>query len=938
MKTADSHSPKGPGILPLQHHGFADGGLKPHERTCLLAFRIVGREEDKGQLGHYREDPETRGDLLGAFHWRRSTRDTSGWAFAWPVMTYTGSTRAGAAEATPEPIVDETSGSGGAAAVTPGVRADGALVTADGQIDWQRYVHLAMTGHYDAATRNYIFQAAAVAAGKVVAGKVETGKKDGGGSKTKTVLLPVLQVGVGANTNLGVFGLGVQPFGVNLFAGGGGAFGIGVQALNLNPFFGNVNLGGGFPAFGFGPAAQAVFVLPKDDEYYSPNPSGFTDDGSGKKGGGKGPQGAPGEKGQFGDNQPWMSGDLTEASLPTTILPVGRSWLGDTRFGLLQTDKPIWWPDFPRGFYGIGLTATVENEQREQFHPTDPRIPCPNVAGPSRVGAILADMSPLGELDPERHARIQSILRVVKQPTGTKGPLRGNAKRETPGNWLARQLGPSGQGDCYGGLVMDLPTGIGSVAAKSRILAHESVLLGGPLDVGHYGDAHQIGVDADGNPINSLHISTGALFKVRGNPLLDGPLHFEAEYPQTTELPIPLKVHLSYDLKLAKWRWWSTTLFEYPPGTPTTTTPPPTGTPPPTTTTPGGGEITPPAEPLNPDGTRIGGGTSLSSAPRFGAGTPNEIMAPAMSFRPQRIQDGEPDLRFDHAVSMGDRARYNREAPTTIRMESFGAQGGDPSAPYLAQRSDWRYTQEPGRSRAPAGTAAGGIVFLPPEVDLSDVDDDFAPEGLDLSASLVVVGPRTRFGAGSPELAGGGLRTGYTWGVDPATGDLVFWRHDAAGVATEAFRFRADGSRELNDHGSLFLFDALMPWGPMPPAYAPTPAFAGTGPRRNMTYVGGNQQIRVDRPGVYNVEMHASLESVAPPMGFTFGFHVLQNGAATPIGGHVSVMGPGEVRNISATGSLQCAVGDVLQVGSMSNPAGAQINLVDLGLKAVRIE
>lgn len=96
MKVADSHAPKGPGIIPLQHHGGELTKDAPHNRSCLLAFRIINERDN---MGHYEEDPETRGDLLGAIHWGRNTRPTSGWAFSWGAITSVGGAGPGGAGA-----------------------------------------------------------------------------------------------------------------------------------------------------------------------------------------------------------------------------------------------------------------------------------------------------------------------------------------------------------------------------------------------------------------------------------------------------------------------------------------------------------------------------------------------------------------------------------------------------------------------------------------------------------------------------------------------------------------------------------------------------------------------------------------------------------------------------------------------------------------------
>jgi hypothetical protein len=111
-----------------------------------------------------------------------------------------------------------------------------------------------------------------------------------------------------------------------------------------------------------------------------------------------------------------------------------------------------------------------------------------------------------------------------------------------------------------------------------------------------------------------------------------------------------------------------------------------------------------------------------------------------------------------------------------------------------AERDPWAYTQRPGAGgKFYCGTCPGGWVILPPEVSMADAPSGFAPPGVTKSTTYFTVGPGAYFAAGTPETANGGVATGYSWGVDTATGNLVFRTHPTDTIATDAIRFTNPG-------------------------------------------------------------------------------------------------------------------------------------------------
>lgn len=161
--------------------------------------------------------------------------------------------------------------------------------------------------------------------------------------------------------------------------------------------------------------------------------------------------------------------------------------------------------------------------------------------------------------------------------------------------------------------------------------------------------------------------------------------------------------------------------------------------------------------------------------------------------RPQRYVHGEADLRISQG--WGDIDAMNRHeatTPLTMRMSGWGGQGNTRGGPYLdpvttgvnVSSDRFVYTQRPGQSRSKTGTGPGGQLIMPPEVDITDIDDAFAPQGVTTSATYFAVSRGAWFGSGTPDLATGGLNSGFSWGAPTggASSQLQFYSHSSLGV------------------------------------------------------------------------------------------------------------------------------------------------------------
>lgn len=297
-----------------------------------------------------------------------------------------------------------------------------------------------------------------------------------------------------------------------------------------------------------------------------------------------------------------------------------------------------------------------------------------------------------------------------------------------------------------------------------KIVALVSANYGGFLHVGTEQDTHNIGTDADGNPINPAHLSWKALFYADKDR--DGPLGFEGAYYHGGEFDYPAYVHLAFDGDTGYWRSWTTipmdlTATEDDPARPITP----------------GGDQPPPNRPITPFARAYIGGTGDRS---YLAVTRETSFAVILG-RPQSQVPGVRDYRVSSPWEDDDREaaiERLRRTPVTFRLEAFGK-----------QTDEWERTH-PENAPYRGGTADGGLFLMPPESRLEDP----APAGFDLSTTYLGL-YETRLGFGIPYPSTGGVASG--WSARLAGSDLAFATHDAASVATDVLRLLDLGSGDL---------------------------------------------------------------------------------------------------------------------------------------------
>lgn len=526
----------------------------------------------------------------------------------------------------------------------------------------------------------------------------------------------------------------------------------------------------------------------------------------------------------------------------------------------------------PSGVLGLIVSSTNEAQQEDLFFPCDPRLFAVNVNGDPECGSLVFDLNGANEPDSARGAYLQSAFRVVKLPLGLP-------------NAIAFQLDSTGKKDTQGGFfcevmqapAMEMPSqdsggdkSVGTVAFDSGLAGAQVNLdgpgktvvageapppagggfgfgegshnYGGPFHVGVKDDKHFHGKDADGNPINALHLWTSANFFM--NRVADGPIRFELEYKEGDEHDHVVPVHIAWSG--ADWAAWTTSPFYEPP---------PPEEDPQKPRRPFGGTIfngnNPRFDPLRPTipNENVDGGRFADPIPPYtifndnnptfgppvdgrvsGSGIPmnlvaslSAVMSPGLVMRPENYntavqstglfdsgspQGGSNSDRQESAAA--NRAKADSSSPVTAMASAFGAQGGFVDAggsgsgtTHGSEGDPWLYTQVPRGAKEsgkrtsiyPGGTASGGVIYHPPETDLRDLADyGMVPPEVTLSETRVMCAPGASFGVGIPDLATGGIKTGANWAYDSDTGDMVFHTYS---FTTESEAIRVTNPTQL---------------------------------------------------------------------------------------------------------------------------------------------
>lgn len=527
--------------------------------------------------------------------------------------------------------------------------------------------------------------------------------------------------------------------------------------------------------------------------------------------------------------RPSTSGVATTKSTanPEQVLPLTGAYDPDKRYAGKAPKTHANLPPFPAGSICLLTEATEEHEQNDLLVWCDPRLILAN-RGPSPLyGSNVCEVDGVGAIETERVARLQTAFRVLRRPIGFLS-IEGN--RENSLSWT---IGLTGKGEAIGGFVTDGPEPLPIHAAVNARLGgpFDVGLENDKFQQGFTKDGRPINsLKFSTTSIFAAPPSwgrDGPLYFQNADWRLDAssgtaPLECYIVWDARTRFQVPRDGGPGAKQVAGVWRiltFTTTYTIDHETPPPPTTTPG-GGEPPPITggggdapttpsggggggpTTGGGDGDTPTATtaggnngPYTHDGGNLGGpitpgkgsGATSDGGPTVTGGGNNrkqslygssdttqypsiaatitEVMSGPISARPQPIGDGLPDYAHGRRPSEAEFAEYNKQSPATMLATPFGAQSG----------AEFQYTQRPGESRYPGGTADGGWFYTPPEVGPLDAASGFAPGGVNQSESAHVYGP--------------GVSTVHGT-IDPNTGtidDGVRMRRNSSGsVAIEA--------------------------------------------------------------------------------------------------------------------------------------------------------
>lgn len=146
--------------------------------------------------------------------------------------------------------------------------------------------------------------------------------------------------------------------------------------------------------------------------------------------------------------QPGGGARTDAADQRVRVRPVGNpGWAPDERFREIDAAMSGASPPLPKGYPGVVLVTTQERKQEEVFLPGAGPLIAVDRAGDPSLASEVSDLRPDDSIDPDRRARLHTMMRVVRVLRGTGFPT---------ANGLAWQLKLSSQdGYAGGGMVID---------------------------------------------------------------------------------------------------------------------------------------------------------------------------------------------------------------------------------------------------------------------------------------------------------------------------------------------------------------------------------------------------------------------------------------------------------------------------------------------------
>ncbi len=534
------------------------------------------------------------------------------------------------------------------------------------------------------------------------------------------------------------------------------------------------------------------------------------------------------------------------------MLPVlGDGWEADDRFKGLEVTLPPDYPKMPKGVYGIAIAGTHEYEQKSLFFPTETRLFAVNVAGDPRMGSMVYDLDDEFRVDKDRGAPLQSAFRVLKEPIGGANAiaiqLGQSGCTDTEGGYVY-DVGQGGEPAGKGTQVeQELPYVIAQLSVNKG-----GFIDVGSSDDKHENGADADGTKINKAHISTKALfrrNRSEDGPIEFNGPYPQPIKLPKKVEAHLGWDDATQMWRFWSETPHEMISWVPTFP--PPQLPQTPTGPKLSNMnvpmvpmplPPTGMTASAGKANPATikQPNPPVATPATVSTSTGTvqgakpftnplesgtpAPPGAPFVPTGVIVPEEPFGPPQLISNEinplptpatiagqsflgSNMAFASSQELSQpvgwgaaAASYGKGAtasPVTGGMSAFGAQGGQ-QAPtscgggplYVGAGGDpWVYNQKPGSGRFAVGTASGGWIIHPPETSPADQESyGMVPPNTTLSTTYFMTAPGAYFAAGTPNLAIGGVTSGWSWGMDSTTGDLL-WRSHVLGDATNGIRF-----------------------------------------------------------------------------------------------------------------------------------------------------
>ena len=804
MRVGDSRSLIGPGILPLQHVGIEKDKWPLENRCSLLAFRIMGRQDNQGatqdlqQLGHWIEDPQVRGDVIGGMYWHRSSRPIGAWRFSWPVRT------------TDESSVKSASNEGEAETSVGWDWTQGGKKVQFG-VGSPSSFKLGMPD----LTKLFKIKTDFGGVGVKITPPFNKSNKPGskGDSPTTSAV-----TGDGSGHCKTLEEESLIPVWRKDWSGDYRFSRIPYESPEEN----GKSLWPKFPLDWFGIVLQADHENEQEELFYPTDPRMISVHCHGDE-----------NMGSFVcDLKDGFRVDEEKISPLQSVFKVGSPAkdLSGTISSLIPKHGDPRWKSFIA--LNVGVTGCDDNFGGLLWQKGAGNSK-PKVSGPVKYTKVALNWMDNPRLSDyrnydwipssavEEYNRLNSRGAFGTVGHGVQVQKFGALKRK----WIQdanSTVSIASDGE------ETVPVSASKDGCPEGRYAHLSQRYSGPFEF-DCGNDHVIGKDLEGNKAYAAHISLNSYF-VKPGGLYDGPLKHDGPWGGAMGAPFPVHVQFEFDRSLPhpfvkgarygmhRWRSWT---YYYETETPPHR-PPPVGDitknpdiPGKTVITEDGTEI--PSGEAVPYGDRdpsvIGGGDVDSDLMRkmddiYGDADPiSEVplnckygveefkikeYIPSDGFkafmattiesgmssilaRPQKIQGNWTDYRNWMKPDLDQiRHEIDRVTPITGRIEAYGAQGPKNGSSFLSSSFDWDYTNRPESYRYMGGTASGGWCLTPPEVDMADIDNNLVSPiaGTSLSTTSFIAGPGTQFGTGLPDLENGGVGNGYV--IKDDSGDLRF--------------------------------------------------------------------------------------------------------------------------------------------------------------------